>query len=89
MVLIVCVYVYMYTYYELIVFLYVGMNTFWMFDFFRMLKCHKLQLLSLLCMFINCYQYWSLYRQLLLYAYHVKLRKAYAKLVFTRKGTAN
>jgi len=30
---------------------------------------------------------WSLYGQLLLYAYHVKLRKAYVKLVITRKAT--
>ena len=42
-----------------------------------------------LCVFLClCYQYWSLYGQLLLYAYHVKLRKAYVKLVFTRKATA-
>ena len=29
-----------------------------------------------------------LYGQLLLYAYHVKLRKAYVKLVFTSKAAA-
>ena len=33
-------------------------------------------------------KYWSLYGQLLLYAYHVKLRIAYVKLVFTRKAAA-
>ena len=38
--------------------------------------------------FVNFYQYWSLCRQLLLYVYYIKLRKAYVKLVFTHKATA-
>ena len=45
------IYIYMYAYYELVVFLYVGMNTFRMFGFFKMSKCRKLRVSSLLCMF--------------------------------------
>ena len=39
-------------YSELIVFLYVGMNLFWIVDFFKKLKCCKLMCLSLLCIFV-------------------------------------
>ena len=65
-----------------------GLNVFWMFDIFKMLKCRKLSFFDSLCILCVFDQYCSLYGQLLLNAYHVKLRKAYAKLVFTRKATA-
>ena len=78
----------MYVYYELIVFLYVsefilGFSTFAKFrSVVNYDVCH-------FCVFLYfCCQYWSFYGQLLLYAYHVKLRKAYVKLVFTRKAAA-
>ena len=38
--------------------------------------------------FLQCLLILALYGQLLLHAYHAKLRKAYVKLVFARKATA-
>ena len=57
--------------------------------FFQNVEARKLLCLSLLCICVNFDQYWSLYGQLLLYAYHVKFCKAYVKLAFTCKATAN
>ena len=54
-------------------------------DFRLFQKCCKLWFGSLLLIFN---EYWSLYGQLLLYAYHVKLRKAYVKLVITCEAAA-
>ena len=60
-----------------------------MFDFFKVLKCRKLQLwqLSCICVFLLSILV-PLLTTAAAYAYHVKLRKAYVKLVFTRKAAA-
>ena len=46
----ICIFVYMY--YELIVFLYVGASTFWILYFSDVFKCPKLSILSFVYMFV-------------------------------------
>ena len=77
----------MYAYYELIVFLYVGMNILWIVDLFKTLKCR--QKLPIVCNVCVCVcNFLSMLVPLRATAALRVSRKANAKLAFTRKATA-